>query len=115
MIVVYDSLKGHGKEFAEKLGLATQAISEPLDQEAILVTRNEGFGEIAQATADFLDKNADKIIGVVVNGNIAKHADSYNFAADKIADKYGLKIIAKIDLAGTDEDVKVVKEFIDSL
>ena len=55
MLVVYDSRFGNGKAFAEKLGMTTQSVSEELNQECVLVTRNEGLGEISQATREFLD------------------------------------------------------------
>ena len=54
MLVVYDSRFGSGKAFAEKLGMSTQSVNEALNEECVLVTRNEGFGEIPQATKEFL-------------------------------------------------------------
>ncbi len=115
MLVVYDSRFGSGKAFAEKLGMPTQSVSEELNEECVLVTRNEGFGQIAQATREFLDKNKDLVRGVVVNGSMARHAESYCFAADKIEAEYGITCLRKIDGQGTDEDVEAVKATINNL
>ncbi|MBD7913812.1 class Ib ribonucleoside-diphosphate reductase assembly flavoprotein NrdI [Clostridium sp. Sa3CUN1] len=115
MLVVYDSRFGSGKAFAEKLGMTTQSVSEELNQECVLVTRNEGLGEISQATREFLDKHKDLVRGVVVNGSMARHAETYCFAADKIEKEYGIACIRKIDGQGNDEDVEAVKAAINNL
>ena len=115
MLVVYDSRFGSGKAFAEKLGLPTQSVSEELNQECVLVTRNEGFGQITQITRAFLDKNKDLVRGVVVNGSMERHAESYCFAADKIEAEYGITCLRKIDGQGNDEDVEAVKAAINNL
>ena len=115
MLVVYDSRFGNGKAFAEKLGMPTQSVSEALNEECVLVTRNEGFGQITQITREFLDKNKDLVRGVVVNGSMDKHAESYCFAADKIEAEYGITCLSKIDGQGNDEDIEVVKAAINNL
>lgn len=115
MIVVYDSRFGNGKAFAERLGQPTQSITEPIEEACILVTRNEGFGKMAQATKEFLDQHKDLVRGVVVNGNKEKHAESFCFAADEIEKTYGLSCLRKIDGQGTDEDVQAVKSAIEKL
>lgn len=115
MIVVYDSRFGNGKAFAEKLGMTTQSVSEELNEECVLVTRNEGFGQITKITREFLDKNKDLVRGVVVNGSKDKHAESYCFAADKIEAEYGITCLRKIDGQGNEEDVEAVKAAINNL
>ena len=46
MIIVYDSVTGVGKHFAESLGYPTQTIKEKLEEPCILITRNAGAGKI---------------------------------------------------------------------
>ena len=53
--------------------------------------------------------------GVVVNGSMERHAESYCFAADKIENEYGIACLRKIDGQGTDEDVEAVKAAISNL
>lgn len=115
MLIVYDSRFGNGKAFAEKLGNPTQSVSEALNEECVLVTRNEGLGQIAQATRGFLDKHKDLVRGVVVNGNKERHAETYCFAADEIEKEYGITCLRKIDGQGIDEDVEAVKADIENL
>lgn len=115
MLIVYDSKFGNGKAFAEKLGMKTQSVSEELNEECVLVTRNEGFGEIPKATIEFLDKNKGLVRAVVVNGSMERHPNSYCFAADKIEEEYGIACLRKIDGQGNDEDVEVVKAAINNL
>ena len=115
MLIVYDSRFGSGKAFAEKLGMPIQSVSEELNEECVLVTRNEGLGEIAQATREFLDKHKDLVRGVVVNGSKERHAETYCFAADKIEKEYGINCLRKIDGQGNDEDVEAVKAAIGNL
>ncbi|MDL2211725.1 class Ib ribonucleoside-diphosphate reductase assembly flavoprotein NrdI [Erysipelotrichaceae bacterium OttesenSCG-928-M19] len=115
MLVVYDSRFGTGKKFAQKLDQPIQSVEEKINEDVIFVTRNEGQGEISQAAIAFLEANKAFVKGVVVNGDKERHADTFNFAADKIAEQYGLKIIAKIQKEGNEEDVAKVKEFIASI
>lgn len=111
MIIVYDSRTGQGMKFAQKLGYDIQSIDEPIHGDYILVTRNEGFGKVPQTTLDFLEKNHLLAKGVVVNG-IKRYGPFYCKAADKIHKLYNIPIAAKIELAGNDEDVKRVQDFI---
>lgn len=115
MLVVYDSRFGAGKAFAEKLGRPSQSVSEPLNEECVLITRNEGFGQITQITRAFLDEHKDLVRGFVVNGSMERHAESYCFAADKIEKEYGLTCLRKINGQGTDEDAEAVKAAIENL
>lgn len=115
MLIVYDSRFGAGKKFAEKFGMPVQSVEEAVNEDIILVTRNEGRGQISQAAKAFLDANKNHVKGVVVNGNMENHADTFCFAADKIAEEYGLTIAARIQGEGNDTDVATVKEFIEAL
>jgi protein involved in ribonucleotide reduction len=41
-----------------------------------------------------------------------RHADTFNFGAKKVSEKYGVELVRCIDLSGTSEDVKAIKEFL---
>ncbi len=113
MIVVYDSLTGEGKKFAESLGYPTQSIKEELNEDCILVTRNIGLGQIPLTTKSFVKKNKDKIQGFVNNGNLKMHRLTYCGASDKLVKKYGLVMIRNIDRGGNEEDIQAVKDFLE--
>ena len=57
MIVIYDSLTGQTKRFAQSLGLETISISEfnfNRDDEILLATRSHGFGKIPRYNTKLL-------------------------------------------------------------
>lgn len=114
MIIVYDSLTGLGKKFAEKLGYPTRRIEEYINEPCILVTRNIGLGKITDTTSLFLDTYQDYVVGVVVNGN-KKFGPFYCKAADKINKHYNIPIIKKISGEGTSNDVVFVKDYINTM
>lgn len=111
MIIVYDSLTGLGKKFAEKLDYPNRSISEQVNEPCILITRNVGLGKVPDTTTLFLEKNKEYVIGVIVNGN-KKFGPFYCKAADKINKTYNIPIIKKISGDGNDEDVAYVKNYI---
>ena len=113
MKVVYASRAGHVEGMIKKLGL-TEAIkiengSESVDGEYILFTYTDGVGEIPGIVETFLENNQG-VKAVVGSGNKARHEATFNFAADKIAEKYGATIIAKVDDGGTDVELDEIKK-----
>lgn len=111
MLIVYDSRTGYGEKFARKLSDHVQSIDLPVSEPCLLVTRNEGLGQISEATKTFLTSNAKWVEGVVVNG-MKRFGPFFNKSAGKLQKQYGLEIIAKIELDGTDEDVLKVQAFL---
>lgn len=113
MIIVYDSLTGLGKKFAESLGYSIQGIEEDIKEPCILITRNVGLGKIPETTSLFLDQNKEHVLGVVVNGS-KKFGPFFCKSGEKINKIYGLPIIRKISGSGNDEDIDYVKNYIKS-
>ncbi|MGF7144376.1 protein involved in ribonucleotide reduction [Anaerotaenia torta] len=114
MIIVYDSLTGLGKEFAEALGYPVQPVGQGVDEPCILVTRNVGLGKIPETTSRFLDQHRTYVLGVVVNGS-KRFGPFYCKAADKINNLYEIPIIRKISGSGSREDIDFVKHFLKTL
>ncbi|MDR1781399.1 MAG: class Ib ribonucleoside-diphosphate reductase assembly flavoprotein NrdI [Bacilli bacterium] len=115
MIITYDSRFQNGEKFAKSLGYKAQSVSEELNDKTVLITRNDGVGQIPETTIEFIKKNKDKILGVVVQGNKKNHPDSFNGAADKIEEQYHLPIIARMDGVDHPEDKETVLNFIKNL
>ena len=111
MIVVVDSRSGYGRQFAGKLGLPVQEISEPVTEPCLLITRNVGLGKIPPSTLAFLATSQAFVRGVVVNG-MKRYGPFYCKAGDKIAKEYQLPLVAKIELAGLPKDVVRVKAWL---
>ena len=108
MIIVYDSLTGLGKEFAEALGYPGQPVGQGVNEPCILVTRNVGLGKIPETTIRFLDRHRAYVLGVVVNGS-KKFGPFYCKAADKINNLYEIPVIRKISGSGSQEDIEYVR------
>ena len=58
LVVVYDSLTGLGKKFAQSLELPSQSVWKKLEEPCILVSRNSGAGQIPWTTKRFIRKNS---------------------------------------------------------
>lgn len=116
MKVIYDSLSGKAKAFASNLGYEIVDIKEVKDQIVVgplfLVTRNSGYGEIPQTTLAFMRKNYRSVIGIAVSSN-RNWGRYYGAAGDSLERIYKIPCVLKFDGAGQDEDVQVVKEFLD--
>lgn len=116
-IVYYSNRSGNTKRFVEKLGYEnTYRVSELLaTKEYVLFVPTYGGGNgeysIPRPVADFLNvkSNRDLLRGIVGFGN-TNFGTHYCRAADMIAGKTGVPILAKIELLGTPEDVQLVHE-----
>jgi len=116
MVVIYDSLTGQAKRFAEKLNMTTHDINtydNPEEEEILLVTRTFNFGEIPKPTEVFLEKHRSRVKGVCVSGN-RNWGKNYGAAGDKIAAQYNIPLILKFESSGFDRDVHIVKQWLNN-
>lgn len=114
MIVVYDSLTGQTKRFAERLGLEAIAISDfdfSRKDQILLCTRSHGFGQITDQTLNFLKIWKKYVVGVAVSGN-RNWGPNYGAAGDKIATQFGIPLIIKFEGPGFPEDREYVIKWI---
>ena len=109
MKLVYASRSGNVEKFVAKLNapdvLKIVTGEEEVDSEFILITYNDGEGEIPDVVRTFLDNNAFLCSGVFTSGNALNHPYTYNGAATKIEQEYGLEILGKFDDDGDFDDV----------
>lgn len=115
MIVVYDSLTGQGKRFADKLGYQVEDIKTfetKANTPLFLVTRSFNFGEVTREAAAFLAAYHHLVIGVAVTGN-RNWGTNFGAAGDKITAKYGIPLVLKFEALGMPEDVIKVKHWLD--
>lgn len=114
MVIVYDSLTGQSKRFAEKLNLSLFDINHyhiDNNEDILLVTRTFNFGEIPEPTKKFLDSHGHLVKGVCVSGN-RNWGKNYGAAGDKISNIYQIPLVLKFEASGFDRDVDVVKQWI---
>jgi protein involved in ribonucleotide reduction len=122
-IVYFSNYSGNTKRFVEKLDIS--AIRIPIDwdpafpvyagKEYVLMVPTYGGGSessaIPRQVKKFLNipSNRSFLRGVVGLGN-KNFGDNYCKAADLIAQKTGVPVIARVEIFGTDYDVNKVKE-----
>ncbi|OBA04923.1 ribonucleotide reductase assembly protein NrdI [Bacillus subtilis] len=116
MIITYESKTGNVKRFVKalqhKLDIEAIEITDDtiINQEFIHITYTIGFGEIPERTLNFINKNKNKIRGVVVSGNKV-WGDNYGLAGDKLSAKFHIPLLLKFELSGTKQDLqKIIQE-----
>ncbi|WP_342493958.1 class Ib ribonucleoside-diphosphate reductase assembly flavoprotein NrdI [Bacillus sp. FSL R5-0447] len=116
MLIAYYSLTGNVRRFVAKTGLATVEIKPDLmlAEPFVCVTGTYGFGQVAGTVSDFLADNSDYLAGVAASGN-RNWGDNYAKAADVIAAQYGVPVVGRFELAGTDTDVRQFIERVNEL
>ncbi|XOT28911.1 class Ib ribonucleoside-diphosphate reductase assembly flavoprotein NrdI [Bacillus subtilis subsp. subtilis] len=113
MLIAYYSRTGNVRRFVTKTGLPAVEIAPDLTlaEPFVCVTGTYGFGQVARPVADFLAANGAYLAGVAASGN-RNWGGNYAKAADIIAAQYGVPVIGRFELAGTDEDVAKIREFL---
>jgi protein involved in ribonucleotide reduction len=122
-IVYFSNYSGNTKRFVDKLD--NTSIRIPINwnpaspvcvkEEYVLMVPTYGGGSsrsaIPKQVKSFLniEKNRNLLRGVVGFGN-TNFGDNYCKAADLIAQKTGVPVIARVEIFGTDDDVNKVKE-----
>lgn len=122
-IVYFSNYSGNTKRFVERLN-ENDAIRIPIDRSdrGITVDRpyvllvptyggGEGRAAIPRQVRSFLNVRENRALlrGVVGFGN-TNFGDHFCRAADLISAKTGVPVIARVEIFGTEDDVKTVKE-----
>ena len=113
--VAFYSMGGNTKSFVEKLDvesidiLTEPSVSEPF----ILLTPTYFFGQVPEKVGSWLVDNGSYMCGVIGFGN-RNWGSNFGRAADIISDSYGVPLLDKVEMRGTDEDVRRVNEGIAS-
>jgi protein involved in ribonucleotide reduction len=122
-IVYFSNHSGNTKRFVEKLDNVSIRIPITWDpaspvyakEEYVLMVPTYGGGSersaIPKQVKSFLniEENRNLLRGVVGFGN-TNFGDNYCKAAELIAKKTGVPVIARVEIFGTDDDVNKVKE-----
>lgn len=122
-IVYFSNYSGNTKRFVEKLDNPSIRIPIVWDslspvyakEEYVLMVPTYGGGSsrsaIPKQVKNFLNlqENRDLLRGVVGFGN-TNFGDNYCKAAELIAQKTGVPVIARVEIFGTDDDINKVKE-----
>ncbi|MED4579067.1 class Ib ribonucleoside-diphosphate reductase assembly flavoprotein NrdI [Bacillus atrophaeus] len=116
MLIAYYSRTGNVRRFVTKTGLPAVELTPDLSltEPFVCVTGTYGFGQVAGTVSDFLADNSDYLAGVAASGN-RNWGDNFAKAADVIAAQYGVPVIGRFELAGTDADVRQFSERVNTL
>jgi protein involved in ribonucleotide reduction len=116
MLIAYASRTGNVRRFVQKLGFKAVKIEDSLqlDEPFVLVTYTTGFGQVPEQVESFVQKNRSRMLGVAASGNRNWGA---NFAksAELISTRYGVPVISKFELSGTNGDIQTFKERVQSI
>lgn len=106
MIIAYTSKTGNVRRFIKKLNMKAVQITKDmvLSEPYILITYTTGYGQVPDLTTDFLKNNAFFLQGVSASGN-KNWGDLFGKSADIISNLYGVPVISKFELAGSQKDV----------
>lgn len=126
MIVYFSSASEFTTKFVAKLDLPSVRIplmsrdaqNFTVEDEFVLIVPTYGSetqGYIPRQVAKFLNNPANraKMVGVIGAGN-RNFYDEFAYSADEIHKKTGVPIIYRIELEGSEDDVKNVKERLDT-
>lgn len=109
MKVVYASRTGNVQSFIDKTGLEDTLLiengKEKVQENFVLVTYTDGYGELPEEVATFLENNNDKLVGVAASGD-SGYGEAFCLAADVVSDTYGVPILHKFENDGTNDDVE---------
>lgn len=116
MLVVYASKTGNVKRFVGKTGLDSLQISKELiiNEKYVLVTYTTGFGAVPEEVSAFLKKNSKSLVGVVASGN-RNWGDMFGASADKISKQYGVPVLMKFEMSGTNKELDLFREIMSRL
>ena len=127
MIFYFSSVSENTKRFVEKLGIPAERIplrwdsASPLiaDTEYVLVVPTYGAGRdissVPSQVVKFLniEANREKLVGIIGTGN-TNFGSGYCKAAAIISEKTQVPVLHRVEILGTEEDVRITKEKIDS-
>ncbi len=116
MKIAFDSRTGNVRRFVSKLEMDAFDISEvaKTDEPFALITYTTGMGMVPKTTLDFLERNHRNMIAVASSGN-RNWGKSFAKSADVISVMYGVPILLKFELFGTDNDIESFKQALDNL
>ena len=112
--IVYASRTGNIESIIGKLGIDALRIedgSESVDEDYIIFTYTDGYGDVPYEVDEFLQNNSEHVKGVVVSGDTG-YGEAYCKAGDVISEQYNVPCLYKVENDGTDEDIEAIKKVI---
>lgn len=115
MKYVYASRTGNVESIIQRLGIDALLIesgSETVDEDYILFTYTDGFGDVPGEVDLFLDQHHAFLKGVIVSGD-QNYGEAYCQAGEVIAQQFNVPCLYKVENEGTDDDLVQIREILD--
>ena len=122
MIVYFSSVTEYTARFVAKLDMPSvriplmtrEAKEFTVDEDFVLIVPTYGSdtqGYLPRQVKQFLNNphNRDRMVGVIGTGN-RNFYDEFAYSADVIHNKTGVPLLYRVELSGSEDDVKNVKE-----
>lgn len=113
--VAFYSMSGNTRSFVEKLDVESIDIMEKpsVNESFILLTPTYFFGQVPDEVGSWLMDNGSNMRGVISFGN-RNWGSNFAKAGDIISESYGVPLLDKVEMRGTDDDVRRINEGIAS-
>ena len=119
MILVYASRTHNVERFCAKITKYESVRVEdykPSMGKYVLVTYTDGYGSIPKEVERFLEIHNNNMVGVCASGRqIWKLQGTYCKSADVVHQQYGVPVLLKFEMQGTDKDRKELLERIENI
>lgn len=118
MKIVYASRTGNVEILMDKLNINNPTRitngDEKVDENFLLFTYTDGYGDIPTEVETFLEHHASYIKGVIASGDTG-YGEAFAQSGNKISEAYNVPYLYKIENEGTEQDIvaiqKILKEF----
>lgn len=117
MKIVYASRTGNVESIINKLNI-TDALkiedgSETIQEDFILITYTDGYGDTPSEVEDFLEHEHSHLKGVIASGDTS-YGEAFCKSGDNISKQYNVPCLYKVENDGTDEDINKIKGILNS-
>ena len=112
-MIAFASRTGNVRAIVERLNVPAIEITETLlvEQPFVLCTYTDGLGAVPARVEHFMAHNYEHCIGVIASGN-RNFGENFARAADLLAARYNVPIVAKLDLRGQAADFQQIQNFL---
>lgn len=115
MKIVYASRTGNVQSIIDRLKvndtLQIETGNETVNENFILFTYTDGYGDTPSEVIDFVSNHSDKIKAVIVSGDKG-YGETYCQAGDNISKEFDVPCLYKVENDGTEQDIKAIKNAI---
>lgn len=112
-MIAYLSRTGNVRVIVQQLNVAAVEIVDELvvNEPFVVCTYTDGLGNVPAKVEQFMAKNYTNCIGVIASGN-RNFGANFAKAADVLAGRYNIPIVAKLDLRGQKSDFEQIQNFL---